>query len=98
MLLTGAYPYGDPDGRQNIIMRKILQAQYVIPAKLKLSDSCKDLIRQIFTLNPTQRISIEGIKQHPWFTAPMPAAVEVCLLLLLLLLHLAECCLVTSAI
>jgi serine/threonine protein kinase len=50
-----------------------------------MSASCKDLIRQMFALNPHQRISIEGIKQHPWFTQAMPEALEVRLLLRFLL-------------
>lgn len=80
-MLTGTYPYEDDDGRQDSIMRKIVMAQYVLPPGLQLSDSSKDLIHQMFMPNPLQRISIDGIKQHPWFTAPLPESLEVCLLL-----------------
>ena len=64
-------------------MRSIVQGQYVLPQGL--SESCKDLIRQMLDLNRQQRISIEGIKQHPWFTQAMPEALEVRSLLRLLL-------------
>lgn len=79
MMLAGVYPYEDPEGRQIFVMRKIMKAQYTLPSGLLLSDSCMDLIGRMFTLNPMQRISIAGIKQHPWFTMAMPAALEVCL-------------------
>ena len=77
MILTGDYPYEDKENRPHIIIRKILQAQYELPPGLQLSDSAKDLIRQLFIINPNQRISLEGIKQHPWFTKALPEALEV---------------------
>ena len=80
MMLVGGYPYEDVDGQQHSVVCKILQAQYVLPPDLQLSDSCKDLINKMFTVNPHHRISIDGIKRHPWFTSPMPKALEVRLL------------------
>ena len=76
-MLVGAYPYEDTDGRQHSVLRKIIMAEYVLPPDLVLTDSCKDLIRRMFTVDPHQRISLESIKRHPWFTTPLPEAMEV---------------------
>ena len=76
MMLVGSYPYEDTDGTTDAV-GKILMGQYVLPPDLRLTDSCKDIIQQMFDVNPHQRISIEGIKRHEWFTTPLPAAFEV---------------------
>lgn len=76
MMLTGTYPYEDAEGRQVLVMRKIMKAQYTLPHGLQLSGSCLDLIAQMFNLDPVQRISIAGIKQHPWYTAAQPQSLE----------------------
>ena len=77
MMLVGSYPYEDTDGKTDAV-GKILMGQYLLPPNLLLTDSCKDLIQEMFNVNPHQRISIEGIKRHPWFTTSLPAALEVC--------------------
>lgn len=76
-MLTGSYPYEDEEGRQVCVMRKIMKAEYTLPHDVKLSSSCEDLIRQMFTIDPTQRVSVAGIKQHPWYSAPLPESLEV---------------------
>lgn len=79
MIRTGTYPFKAPYDQKGVVM-KILQAQYELPPNVPFSDSFRDLIHRMFTVNPHQRISIEGIKLHPWFTAALPSALEVCLL------------------
>jgi len=32
-----------------------------------VSDSCQDLIRKVLCTNPKERLTIEGIRAHPWF-------------------------------
>ena len=76
MILTGDYPYEGRDDQPYTTVGKIMQAQYVLPTDLDLSDSAKDLLRQLFSIDPVQRISIRGIKQHPWFTKALPVALE----------------------
>lgn len=77
-MLVGTYPFADSKGRQVFVVRKIMKAEYTLPSRLRLSHSCKDLIRRMFTLKPVERICIAGIKQHPWFTRALPARLEVC--------------------
>ena len=49
------------------LYKKILQAEYRIPQFV--SNTAKDLIRKMLEVDTQQRINIEDIKKHPWFTA-----------------------------
>ena len=80
-MLVGKYPFACIDGQKSSTLRKIANAEYALPPDLQLTDGCKDLIKQIFTIDPTHRISTEDIKQHAWFTAKMPEALEVLILM-----------------
>ena len=48
-------------------MQRICAAHYRIPSRIRLSEECADLLRRIFVVDPSQRIPLRGIKQHPWF-------------------------------
>ena len=76
-MLVGGYPYEDTEGQPHSAVRKIVSGQYALPQDVPLSDSCKDLIRRIFTVVPDQRITIDDIKRHPWYTKQMPNAMQV---------------------
>ena len=39
----------------------------------RMSPECKDLLDRIFRVQEKERITIEQIKQHPWYTEPLPA-------------------------
>ena len=39
---------------------------------VQLSPECKDLLNQIFVIDTTKRISLQGIKDHPWYSLPLP--------------------------
>ncbi|XP_040579456.1 uncharacterized protein [Lepeophtheirus salmonis] len=41
--------------------------------RVRLSLECQDLIRQCLRILPEHRISLEGIKRHPWFTVTLPS-------------------------
>ena len=47
--------------------QRICAAKYRIPSRIRLSEECADLLRRIFVVDPSQRITLRGIKQHPWF-------------------------------
>jgi serine/threonine-protein kinase SRK2 len=47
--------------------------QYQVPPQLRISLECQDLLARIFVADPRLRISMEGIKQHPWFLKNLPA-------------------------
>ena len=46
--------------------------KYSFPSNLHLSRECVDLISKIFQANPGNRISIAGIRIHPWFLKNLP--------------------------
>jgi serine/threonine-protein kinase SRK2 len=46
--------------------------KYSFPANLSLSRECVDLISKIFQANPSNRITIQGIRMHPWFLKNLP--------------------------
>ena len=46
--------------------------KYSFPSNLHLSRECVDLISKIFQANPGNRISIGGIRSHPWFMKNLP--------------------------
>ncbi len=38
----------------------------------QVSEACQDLLRRMMTADPLQRISVQGIMQHPWFLHDLP--------------------------
>ena len=46
--------------------------KYSFPSNLHLSRECVDLISKVFQANPGNRISIAGIRMHPWFLKNLP--------------------------
>lgn len=58
-------------------VQRIVRANYTIPAGLHLSEQCLDLWRRIFVVAPTERITLEGIQQHPWFLQNLPLQLQV---------------------
>jgi len=74
VMLVGAYPFEDPADPRNFrkTIQRIMHVKYTFPQGINLSRECLDLIARIFVANPTQRISISGIKQHPWFLKNLP--------------------------
>ncbi|GJN24070.1 hypothetical protein PR202_gb11783 [Eleusine coracana subsp. coracana] len=69
VMLVGAYPFEDPDEPKNF--RKTIQ--YSIPDYVHISPECRDLISRIFVADPSTRITIPEITNHPWFTKNLPA-------------------------
>jgi hypothetical protein len=49
---------------------KVKRGQYAMP---QCSPVAQDLIARMLTVDPAQRITIEGIKAHPFFRADLPA-------------------------
>jgi serine/threonine-protein kinase SRK2 len=62
-------------------VQKIVTADYVIPEGVDLSSDGKNLIASIFLVNPNQRINLEQMKTHPWFTKNLPLELQVRLLI-----------------
>lgn len=53
------------------LFKLIKRGHYRVPGTV--SSEAKDLIAQMLTVDRTQRISIDGIKQHPWFAKDLPS-------------------------
>jgi serine/threonine protein kinase len=68
-LLCGYLPF-DADSIPDLF-RLIRRGHFVTPGHV--SNEAKDLITQMLTVDQKQRISLSGIRKHPWFTKDLPA-------------------------
>lgn len=75
VILVGAYPFErqqdatvDKRVRLHNIYQRIMRADYVYPSWTRLSEGVKDLIGRIFVADCSQRITLDGVISHPWFT------------------------------
>ena len=57
------------------IAQRASTADYIIPAKVKVSEDCKDFLKRCLTPDPKERLSVDGIFDHPWFAKRLPAQV-----------------------
>mmetsp|Transcript_13669 Transcript_13669/g.34391 ORF Transcript_13669/g.34391 Transcript_13669/m.34391 type:complete len:475 (-) Transcript_13669:1619-3043(-) len=86
-MLYGMFPFDSTDHDPNSIttVHDILEQQLATladkskaPLSLPgvdmalLSEECQDLLRKIFTLDPEKRVTIDEIRQHPWYVQPLP--------------------------
>ena len=62
-MVCGYLPFEDDN--QSVLFHKIAKGLFSLPSFL--SNSCKDLIRNILITNPNKRYGFEEIKNHPWF-------------------------------
>ncbi|EAX98939.1 CAMK family protein kinase [Trichomonas vaginalis G3] len=71
-LLTGRRPFEDASLKN--LLTKIKTADYKMP---DFPPAIQDLIRKMLTVDPTQRITIAEIKQHPCFRLLLPQTYTV---------------------
>eukprot|EP00891_Asterochloris_glomerata_P003766 jgi/Astpho2/3766/fgenesh1_pg.00060_%23_64_t len=69
VMLTGQYPFNTRDRNHCV---NIVNARYMLPTDVELSESSKDLIRGMLTPNTVNRFGVADIKQHPWFLEDLP--------------------------
>jgi 5'-AMP-activated protein kinase catalytic alpha subunit len=67
-LLCGSLPFDDE--KISNLYKKIQGGIFSFPNYV--SDSGKNLINQILTTNPLNRITMNGIRKHPWFQTRLP--------------------------
>mmetsp|Transcript_37419 Transcript_37419/g.38099 ORF Transcript_37419/g.38099 Transcript_37419/m.38099 type:complete len:469 (-) Transcript_37419:117-1523(-) len=68
-MTTGRLPFDDDNIQR--LLNKVQRGVYHIPGDM--DPECKSLVRAMLNVDPAKRISIEGIKQHPWFlSGPNP--------------------------
>ncbi|GLU20681.1 hypothetical protein SLE2022_368690 [Rubroshorea leprosula] len=74
VMLVGAYPFEDQEDPRNFrkTIQRIMAAQYKIPYHVHISQDCRHLLSHIFVANPSRRITIKEIKNHPWFLKNLP--------------------------
>ncbi|XP_074580293.1 serine/threonine-protein kinase SAPK7 isoform X2 [Curcuma longa] len=74
VMLVGAYPFEDPNDPKNFrkTIGRIVAVQYKIPEHVHISQDCRQLLSRIFVANPTRRITIREIRNHPWFLKNLP--------------------------
>ena len=48
------------------MLQRILRVEYEFPSNVQISRECSDLLQRIFVADPSQRITIAGIQNHPW--------------------------------
>jgi serine/threonine protein kinase len=64
LLTTGQLPFRDDDA--GVMFQKIVYADPVFPGFI--SPLLADLLRKMLAKDPEARISLERIKEHPWFS------------------------------
>ncbi|KXS10524.1 Pkinase-domain-containing protein [Gonapodya prolifera JEL478] len=65
-LVCGFLPFDDDSENEILVQKKIKELDYEMPEFL--SDTCKDLITRILKLDPADRIPLNDILHHPWFS------------------------------
>ncbi|WBW75497.1 serine/threonine protein kinase Ksg1 [Schizosaccharomyces osmophilus] len=64
-MLTGKPPF--VAGNEYLVFQKILHLSYEIP--VDVSDTASDLMKKILILHPSERLTTEEIRNHPFFSA-----------------------------
>ncbi|XP_064942519.1 serine/threonine-protein kinase SAPK7 isoform X1 [Musa acuminata AAA Group] len=82
VMLVGAYPFEEPDDPKNfrktmaldclLRLQRIVSVQYRIPEYVHISQDCRQLISRIFVADPSKRITVREIRNHPWFLKNLP--------------------------
>jgi 5'-AMP-activated protein kinase catalytic alpha subunit len=67
-LLCGTLPFDDRN--VTMLFRKIKAGNYYVPPNL--SSDVVDLLKEMLQVNPVRRITIQGIRDHRWFTVDLP--------------------------
>ena len=57
------------------MMQRVLSAKFDLPQNM--TDECKDLLTQIFNVDPKNRITVSGIYHHPWFLHDLSPSVPL---------------------
>lgn len=69
-LLVGKPPFQAKDVQ--VIYERIKKTEYLFPADKPISESAKTLIKDLLSLNPLNRPTINEILNYEWFKGPFP--------------------------
>lgn len=64
ILLVGGPPFGANTNQE--LFEQIKAGKYGYPSDCRISDSGKDLIEKMLTVDPAFRIDAQGVMKHPW--------------------------------
>eukprot|EP00697_Spironema_sp_BW2_P017189 gnl/Spiro4/8775_TR4610_c0_g1_i1.p1 gnl/Spiro4/8775_TR4610_c0_g1~~gnl/Spiro4/8775_TR4610_c0_g1_i1.p1 ORF type:complete len:437 (+),score=69.58 gnl/Spiro4/8775_TR4610_c0_g1_i1:47-1312(+) len=70
VMLAGRLPFDDPQVPN--LFKKIANAEYVIPDHF--TPETREFLAQILQPDPTRRLTVDQIYQHPWFLRDLPAS------------------------
>ncbi|KAI9797573.1 MAG: Protein kinase [Candelina submexicana] len=73
VLLVGRLPFDDEYIPS--LFKKIAQGNFSVPNFL--SSGAVDLIRRMLMVDPVRRISVQEIRQHPWFVKNLPEYLQL---------------------
>jgi len=75
VMLCGRYPFEDTNDPKNFrkTVKRILNGEYGFPSKVALSDTVRDLLSGIFSVDVTKRMKMDDIKNHEWFNVNLPS-------------------------
>jgi serine/threonine-protein kinase SRK2 len=81
VMLVGAYPFERPEDKQDPqklqkMIQRILRVEYDFPLHVKLSPELRDFMSRILVADPSHRITIAGIMDHPWYNKDLPPGVK----------------------
>jgi serine/threonine protein kinase len=62
-MVTATLPFDGP--KPEAVLKNIVRGDFAVP--LHLPKELQDLLRLMLTLDPKERITIQQIKQHPWY-------------------------------
>lgn len=67
-MVTGRLPFDDDNIQR--LLQKVQTGQYHLPSNLPAD--LRDLIKSMLTVDPERRITLQQIKDHPWFNSIPP--------------------------
>eukprot|EP01025_Chloroclados_australasicus_P000696 TRINITY_DN10272_c0_g5_i2.p2 TRINITY_DN10272_c0_g5~~TRINITY_DN10272_c0_g5_i2.p2 ORF type:complete len:333 (-),score=38.54 TRINITY_DN10272_c0_g5_i2:321-1319(-) len=81
VLLIGAFPFERPEDAQvknsfQLMVQRVVSGDYRIPRYPRLSAQCVDLLQKLLVVDPSLRITVQQIYQHPWFIKNLPKEAE----------------------
>ncbi|GLI66872.1 hypothetical protein VaNZ11_010863 [Volvox africanus] len=79
VMFYGRYPFEVPAGAAMPKATEILsmldnmvRQRYELPTKVDISEPGKDLLKKMLLPDPKERITLEEVMKHPWFTTNLP--------------------------
>jgi len=66
VLLSGLFPFNDPNHRVDVIFDQIVAGKFFMPRFL--STDAQDLLKSMLKQEPSKRPSVKSLLKHPWFS------------------------------